>query len=220
MKTLTQQVLSYVSGSIVERRPSTVSGELEVWYQNGRYVLHSPDANYSYDSLHKIFQQAFKRLEIKKRNPKAALILGFGAGSIAAILCDELKLAPDITGVERDSEVIALGKKYFNLDRFKKMNLQIADAAEFVASCNARFDLVVSDVFVNKQVPAEAKDENYIQNLVRLTNRNGLGLINFITETKQQRNERDGIMKCLETVSTTCKAIPVGTINTIICWEK
>ncbi|MCU0399207.1 MAG: hypothetical protein MUC73_14035, partial [Cyclobacteriaceae bacterium] len=60
MKSLGSKLISYVSGTLVEKRSSAISGELEVWFQNGRYVLHSPDANYSYDTLHRVFQKAFK----------------------------------------------------------------------------------------------------------------------------------------------------------------
>jgi hypothetical protein len=51
--------ISYISGSIIEKRTSAVSGQLEVWYQFGTHVLHSPEANYSYDTLHTVFQKAF-----------------------------------------------------------------------------------------------------------------------------------------------------------------
>jgi spermidine synthase len=220
VKTSIAQLLSYVSGTVVERRTSTISGELEVWYQNGKYVLHSPDANYSYDTLHRLFQRAFKKLEVKRRNPQTALILGFGAGSIATILCEELRLSPRLTGVEIDQEVIALGRKYFSLDRFYNLELHCADAAEFIASCRAQFDLVVSDVFVDKQLPASVRRLSYLTNLVRITKSNGLGMINFIAETRQQRKELDQQVEQLNALGITCKTLPVTSINTIISWIR
>ncbi len=220
MKKVILQLLSYVSGTVVEKQPSKISGELEVWYQSGKYVLHSPDANYSFDTLHRLFQKAFKKLEVKRRNPKTALILGFGAGSIATILCEELRLSPQLTGVEIDPEVIALGKKYFNLQRFKNLELHCADAAEFIASCRAQFDLVVSDVFVDKQLPASVTSLCYLTNLVRITKTNGLGMINFIAETRQQRKELDQQVELLNTLGVICKTLPVTSINTIISWIK
>jgi spermidine synthase len=220
VKTSIAQLLSYVSGTVIERRPSTISGELEVWYQNGKYVLHAPEANYSYDTLHRVFQRAFKMMEVKHRNPQTALILGFGAGSIATILCEELRLSPRLTGVEIDPEVIALGKKYFNLDRFKNLELHCADAAGFIASCDAHFDLVVSDVFVDKQQPAAAKSLSYLSDLVRITKTKGLGMINCIVETRQQRKELAQQIEQLNALGVTCKTTSVTPINTIISWIK
>lgn len=218
MKTVGQQILSYVSGTIVEKRPSAVSGELEVWYQNGRYVLHSPDANYSFDTLHRVFQKAFKKLDVKKRNPKTVLILGFGAGSVATILCDELKLTPDITGIELDPEVISLARKYFDLDRFKKLNLQIADAAEFVASCRTKFDLVISDVFVDKHVPDKMLTTMYTKHLFRLTAKGGLGMMNIITETKEQHHQLHLILQTLKDSGFSHTSFRSSSINSIISW--
>lgn len=218
MKTVGQQILSYVSGTIVEKRSSAVSGELEVWYQNGKYVLHSPDANYSFDTLHRVFQKAFKKLQVKKRNPKTVLILGFGAGSVATILCDELRLTPNITGVELDPEVISLARKYFNLDKHRNLTLHIADAADFVRSCSARFDLVVSDVFVDKQVPIPMLTTAYAKHLLQLTAAEGLGMMNIISETKEQHHQLDLIHKALKQSGFNLKSLRVSPINSIIYW--
>ncbi|MBX2944492.1 MAG: fused MFS/spermidine synthase [Cyclobacteriaceae bacterium] len=218
MKSISQQLLSYVSGTIVEKRPSAVSGELEVWYQNGKYVLHSPDANYSFDTLHKIFQKAFKKLEVDKRNLETVLILGFGAGSIATILCDELKLAPQLTGIELDPEVIALGKKYFDLDRYNNLTLHMADAADFVAVCKTRFDMVVSDVFVDKHIPSRMLKTEYVMHLVRLTTHGGLGMMNIITETKEQHCQLELFLRALTATGVRHKTHRVSSVNSIISW--
>lgn len=218
VKTL-NKVFSYISGSIVEKRTSRISGELEVWYQNGKYVLHSPEANYSYDTLHRVFQRAFIKLNVKKRNPKNALILGFGAGSVATILCDELLLTPTLTGIEADQEVIHLAYTYFNLQRFSNLSLQISDAAEFLQSCTKQFELVVSDVFVDKHIPKEVLTDAYLENLVRCTARNGMGMINAIAETKDQRKQVEGIMKKIKQTGMRTVSIQASPINVIISWE-
>jgi predicted O-methyltransferase YrrM len=216
---LFQKLKSFVSDDIIETRPSAVSGELEVWYQNGKYVLHSPDANYSFDTLHRVFQKAFKRYEIKKRNPKNVLVLGFGAGSVASILCDELKLSPVITGVELDPEVIALAKKYFDLDRFSKLSIHLGDAAEFVQQETVLYDLVVSDVFVDKHIPENLIQENYIENLIRLTAFGGMGIMNVITETKSQREAQKQIIQWFIDQRIQPETFRVSSINQLLIWK-
>jgi spermidine synthase len=215
-----EKLLSYVSGQVVETRPSTVSGELEVWYQSGKYVLHAPDANYSYDTLHRVFQKAFKRYEIKKRNPKNVLVLGFGAGSVASILCDELKLSPHITGVELDPEVIALAKKYFDLDRFSKLSVHLGDAAEFVQHEKALYDLIVSDVFVDKHIPEKLIRENYIENLIRLTAIGELGMMNVIAETKSQSAHLKLIRSWFVNRGIKTEIFRLSSINQLLTWYR
>lgn len=215
-----EKLLSYVSGHIVETRPSAVSGELEVWHQNGKYVLHSPNANYSFDTLHRVFQKAFKRYEVKKRNPKNVLILGFGAGSVATILCDELKLSPHITGVELDPEVLALAKKYFDLDRFSKLYIYPGDATEFVQQDRTLHDLIISDVFVDKNIPENLVRESYIENLIRLTAIGGLGMMNIIVETKAQRETRNQIIQWFNDRGVQTEAFRVSSINQVLAWKR
>ncbi|MBX2964928.1 MAG: fused MFS/spermidine synthase [Cyclobacteriaceae bacterium] len=215
-----RKLLSYLSGVIVEKRPSAVSGELEVWYQNSKHVLHSPDANYSFDTLHRVFQKAFKKFDIKKRNPKSVLILGFGAGSVATILCDELNLTPHITGVELDPEVIALAKKYFNLDRFSSLTIHVADAAEFISHENTQYDLLVSDVFVDKNLPDHLIQQAYIENLIRLTAKKGIGMMNVISETKAQRGNLEKLIMWFNEQGIETEIFRVSAINQIVAWHR
>lgn len=213
-------MLSYVSGTIVEKRPSAVSGELEVWHQNGKYVLHSPDANYSFDMLHKIFQKTFKKFEVKKRNPKTVLILGFGAGSVASILYDEMKLSPEITGVELDPEVIDLAKKYFQLNRYEKLSIHLNDAASFVRQDKSAYDLVVSDVFIDKRVPETIMQKSYAEELVRLTARGGMGLMNWICETKEHQRYRASMEAWLTELETKTTVYHASSINYLLIWYR
>jgi predicted O-methyltransferase YrrM len=217
---LFQKLKSFVSDDIIETRPSTISGELEVWYQNGKYVLHSPDANYSFDTLHRVFQKAFKRYEVKKRNPKNVLVLGFGAGSVAAILCDELKLSPHITGVELDPEVIVLAKKYFDLDRFLELSRHLGDAAEFVQQEKASYDLIVSDVFVDKQIPENLIRESYIENLIRLTAIGGMGMMNIIAETKTQHERLSMLQSWFVNRGMKTEIFRMSSINQLLVWRR
>jgi spermidine synthase len=219
VKSKVKQVLSYVAGTIVEKRPSRISGELEVWYQSGKYVLHSPDANYSFDTLHRIFQKAFKKLSITKRNPKQVLILGFGAGSVAHILRKELLLNASITGVEADPEVIALARKYFELDAIDNLTIQLADAAQFASTCTATFDLVISDVFVDKEIPEEVLSQAYASDLVRLTRASSIGMMNMIIETSEQRNNLKRMMNYLQQAGASVEPLRITSINTLLVWH-
>jgi hypothetical protein len=86
-----QFVSSFLSPVKVEERKGAVAPRLEVYLSNGKYVLDSARVNYSFGGLHAVFRKAFSRFNIRKRDIISALILGFGTGSVATILCDEYK---------------------------------------------------------------------------------------------------------------------------------
>ncbi len=210
---------SYLTGILVEKQTSTISDELEVWLQNGRYVLHSSWANYSYDTLHRIFQHVFKIIQLHTKPLQKVLILGFGAGSVAHILVHEMNLRPRITGVEPDEAVIRLAKKYFAVLQYPQLNLICNHAAAFAASCPETFDLVISDVFVHTYVPEEASNREYLQHLKRLTAPGGTGMINFMAEKGEQHRQLLQLIADARAVMPTVEIIKATNVNTVLVWE-
>lgn len=217
---LITRLKSYLTGVLVEKQPSSISGELEVWIQNGRYVLHSTRANYSFDTLHRVFQQTFRNIQVKEKNPDRVLVLGLGAGSIPSILYEELHLRPEITGIEADNAVIRLAEKYFNIGRFDKLRILHTRAEEYVSRCKEKFDLVISDVFVHTNVPEEASNKQYLSNLVRTTAQNGTGLINFIVETPDQKIKFRQAEQLLRTMCDRVSVFRASEINKVLVWRN
>jgi 16S rRNA G1207 methylase RsmC len=127
-----QKYLSYLYRIVVEKTASDFNPELIVAIQNGKYVLNTKNANYSFATLHKVFQQALEKTEISKKNIKSVLVLGCGAGSIPFIIYKELNLNPKMDAVEIDEKVIELGNKYFGLNQYQNLNIIIDDAVSFV----------------------------------------------------------------------------------------
>lgn len=220
MKKKLNYILSYVAGQLIEKKRSEISGELEVWYQNGRYVLHSKNANYSYDTLHKVFQQAFRQFKIKDRKLKNALILGFGGGSVASILSEELKMRLEMVGVEADLAVLELAHKYFSIDRFKNLKIINEDAAMFVNRHREKYDLIVCDVFQDKQVPDSIQREEFIEELIGLTSPGGIGFYNFIAETNDQKKQRSRLLTYFEKLSIPIISARFSSINNMVVWEN
>jgi spermidine synthase len=154
--------------------------------QEGKYVLNSKNANYSFATLHRVFQQALKKVELEKIN--SILVLGCGAGSIPTIVYKELGLNPKMDAVEIDKKVIELGNKYFELDSYSNLNIIIDDAMNFVKSTNNKYDLVLVDLFKGIDVPEEFLTQHFFEQLESLLNENGELLFNYVAynyETKQ-----------------------------------
>jgi hypothetical protein len=178
---------SFLSPVKLEERKGSVTPQLEIYLSNGRYVLDSARVNYSFGGLHAVFRKAFSRFNIRERDISSALILGFGAGSVASILCDEYKKDLHLTGVEKDPVVIDLAKKYFHIDRYKDLSLHMEDAGDFVENCNKKFDLVVVDIFVGIDVHEKFREEKFLAGLGRLLSPGGISFFNVVVYDEKVR---------------------------------
>ncbi|OFY87345.1 MAG: hypothetical protein A3K10_06875 [Bacteroidetes bacterium RIFCSPLOWO2_12_FULL_31_6] len=187
-----QKYLSYFYRIVVEKTTSDFNPGLIVAIQNGKYVLNSKNANYSFASLHRVFQQALAKIEWSKKSINSVLVLGCGAGSIPAIIYQELNLNPKIDAIEIDEKVIALGNKYFGLNQYPNLTIIVADASHFVKTTTKKYDLILVDLFKGINVPDEFLDPLFFEQLKNLITNEGEILFNFVAynyETKQKVKE-------------------------------
>jgi spermidine synthase len=163
--------------------------KLEVRKIKDKYVLNAENVNYSFGGLHHIFQEAFKRIDIQSLQPKTVLILGFGAGSVASILQNELKIECDILGVEKDAKVIELAKKYFNLEQYQNLSLMEDDAFGFVEHNKQKFDLIVVDVYNDFRVPENIESLEFLKNIKSAKAENGFLIFNKVVYNLESEAE-------------------------------
>jgi len=166
---------------------------LIVYLQDGKLVLNTKNANYSFGSLHRVFQKAFYKINITKNPPKNILLLGLGAGSVPQIIYNQLNLNPNIDAVEIDPKVVDLGKKYFGLNDYKKLSIFIDDAKHFVEISKNHYDLIIVDLFNDISVPEDFCKLNFFQSLNRLLDRNGQILFNFVAYDYQTSQKSENI---------------------------
>lgn len=183
------RILSMFKPVLLEERKGDLAHKLEVRKKGSKLILDSSRANYSFDGLHAVMQKAISLSKVKELDPKQVLILGFGAGSCASILIDELGLNPHITGVEYDSQVIDLGKKYFNVARFKQLDLIHQDAFEFVQQSRGRFDLIIIDLFLDLTVPDKFYSEEFLCALQERLSEKGVILFNVVIYAPEVRQK-------------------------------
>ena len=195
-------MVSYLYPVVVEKRKGTVTPYLEVVKSNGKYVLNSDNANYSYGGLHVLFNTFFKRIAIKKYDIKSVLLLGMGAGTVVSLLKQKYKIDCSITAVEKDDVVIELAKKYFEIEKFKALNIVNDDAFEYVKTTHKKFDLIISDLFIDGNVPEQFASSEYITNLKRISNTSSCLIYNKMTENRKHKKEVKAFEKLFSEVFT------------------
>lgn len=173
----------YFPGFFPIEKLKTDYNYLEVNKRRGRLVLDSRSVNYSFGALHKVFQEAFKRTAPQVSSYQKALILGFGAGSIAHILQKELGFQGKITGVEIDAQVVELARKYFRLNDIRNLNLHTTDAFNFVSVHQQSYNLIVVDVFIDHYIPKKFDQIEFLNRLNCLLKKRGILLYNRISNS-------------------------------------
>lgn len=165
-----KRLLSFVYPILLEKISSEINGDLELSLQNGKLVVDSENANYSYGSLHEVFQQIIKEFQFHN-DKKEALILGFGAGSIATILNNEHQLALNIDGVDVDPVLLELYKKHFAFEN-DHCTLIASDVMQYLDTCNKQYDYIFIDVFVNLNVPEALRSSHFLDLLQKVSKPN------------------------------------------------
>jgi spermidine synthase len=215
-----QRLRSYVFPVIIDRRQSRFHPYLEVSLTRGRLMLNTALANYSYGGLHRVFQIAFSKIGLVGAPLKNVLILGFGAGSVATILRDELKVDAPITGVEQDYAVIQIARDFFDIDRLHTLTLVADDAFAFVQHAMDQYDLVAVDLYHDVSVPDEFESDEFLQQLHRLVMPGGLVVFNKVAATKKLYAQFTALEKKFDDVFGNVEVIKALGINRVLVSRK
>lgn len=157
-----KKMFSFFYPVLIKKYHSKISGDIELSMQDGKLVLDSSTANYSYGSLHKLFQKVIKKFDFNNKEYKTALILGFGGGSIAEILNCENQLNLEITALEKDRVVVNVYHEYFKKEAHNTKLIE-GDAIMFLKNNTQKFDYIFVDVFKNLDVPEEFKTSSFLK---------------------------------------------------------
>lgn len=159
---------SYFTNIVVETISTPLNPSLQVCMSEGSYILHSQADNYSYTSLDRAFYKLFSKINLKERHIKKVLILGVGSGSLIKTLQHDYKIEADIIGIEKDAEVIRLGKKYFQIEKHEHFSLVEDDALHYLENCNDTYDLVISEILCGLHVPDHYESTSYLKQLKKV----------------------------------------------------
>jgi spermidine synthase len=177
-----KKILSYLFPVRLTKTTSTISGPLEVNLVNGRKMLDTLTSNYSYGSLQRILHKGLLEIGFNQEVRKV-LVLGLGGGSVVQTIRESFHSSAFIELIDIDPEIISLAIHEFDINRFGNVRIVQADAAEFVESCGATYDLILVDVFVINRVPEVFTKPKFINQLVTCLQPNGKIIYNTMRET-------------------------------------
>lgn len=144
-------------------------------------MLDTEVSNYSFGSLQKILRLGIKKVGMDGID--RILLLGMGGGSVIVSLREEFGSEAEITAVEIDPQIIQIAKNDFQIERFAKLNIVEADAAEFVERSSESFDMIIVDLFVGNTVPKIFTQAAFINKIGKLLDPNGKLIYNTMVES-------------------------------------
>lgn len=159
-----KRILSYFVPIRVKKYCSAISGELEVTYLNGRKVLDAARANYSYGALQQVLHMGLRSIGFDQQ-VKTVLVLGMGGGSVAETIRRDFNSEAAITFVEIDPEMIRIAREEFDLEQYSQIGIIQADAAEYVKTAVAAFDVVIVDLFIQDEIPDQFTQAPFLERL-------------------------------------------------------
>lgn len=171
---------------------SEINGTLEVTYINGKKVVDSENANYSYGSLLKILEFGLKQVSLK--SVENLLILGMGGGSVIHSLRSSFEYSKNIVAVEIDSEIIKLAKQEFGISNSENLQIIEGDAFEFVKASKEKFQLIIIDLFIDLNVPPIFYGKEFCENVSKLLDESGSIIFNVGINLENEWGTSDRIM--------------------------
>ncbi|RJR29090.1 methyltransferase domain-containing protein [Candidatus Microgenomates bacterium] len=157
--------------------------------------------------------------EVKKIKPhtEEALIVGLGGGGIAGVLRKNYPYI-NITGVDIDSTMVDLGKKYLKLDAHN-VDIHIQDAEVFIDSEIKRkhkYDLVCFDTYVGDSFPERFTQAKFVAKIKKILSTDGLAVFNRLYGP-EDRAAAHKFFRTLEKVFSRVDAVyPVANVMYIV----
>jgi len=132
--------------------------------------------------------------------PKQALLLGHGGGSIAKWLArywPELEL----DAVEVDGSVVWAAEQYFGYSRPPKHHVYVKDARAFLRTTDARYDIIWVDVFARHLIPFHVTTQEFFAELRGRLKPGGIVAVNLSSSGEgSDRQRAQAVAATLRTV--------------------
>lgn len=116
--------------------------------------------------------------------PRTALLLGFGAGTLAHLLARRFP-GVRIVGVDIDPRVIDFARHHFDL-AVPNLEIVIGDAFAYAAACREPFDYVAVDLFCGHAFQRSALARPFLRSLKAIAGPSGEIAVNLFKDRRGQ----------------------------------
>lgn len=164
--------------------PSPINRRLKIILKEGKKILNTKNANYSYDGLQEVLNKGLDRIPMDDIN--SVLVLGMGGGCVVDSLRNRYFYYGPIVGVEIDPVVIEIAEKEFNISQYDDVEIIQADAKRFLPKHKKNYDLIVVDVFIDIKVPKKFYTKKFWKKIENKVNTNGFVLFNAGIDLSQK----------------------------------
>ncbi|MEZ5015093.1 MAG: fused MFS/spermidine synthase [Chitinophagales bacterium] len=208
---------SYFREILIESTSSAYSGQLEVTFYAGRYMLNTRNATYSYEDRYTSYGTALEVVADRIPACKKILVLGMGLGSVPWILQKKYGYRGEITCVDIDPIILQLATDYYpDAELLKFLHLVEADAATWVPAQQGSFDLITVDLFIDRNVPKTLHSREFLAALKSRLAPDGTLLFSRLKDEKQDEDE---LWANLSSIFPDSSDIDTGG-NVILCFRQ
>ncbi|KAA1248181.1 spermidine synthase [Aquimarina sp. RZ0] len=211
-----KQLLSYL-WPVTKKTKSRINGSLEITWINGKKVLDTKNANYSYGTLQKILSYSLSKINISSSSE--ILLLGLGGGSVIQSLREDFKHIGKITAIEIDPVIINIAAQEFNIIPNHSLEIICDDALTYVDTCKNTYELIIIDIFIDNTVPQAFYEIALWEKLISLLKPQGYILFNAGIYLKEKDKLNDLKSTFASQLVFTSYENILGT-NTILIGEK
>jgi predicted membrane-bound spermidine synthase len=118
----------------------------------------------------------FNNVPFTQGQVKRVCVIGLGAGTLARELTAVYGPIP-IDGVEIDSEIIAMGRKYFNMNE-PNLNVIVQDGRYFLRSTEQKYDIIGIDAYQQPYIPFQLTTTEFFKEIKEHLTPTGVAVIN------------------------------------------
>lgn len=155
---------------------SEYNGTLEITWLNGKKLLDSRSANYSYGALQQVLDLGLAQVNADRAAP--VLVLGLGGGSVLDLLREKYHYYGRITAVELDPIVIEIAEKEFDIGRHEPLRVICQDATKYIQESDDKYGLIIIDLFIDLDVPHKFFSSDFWKGLAENLQKDGKLLFN------------------------------------------
>lgn len=165
----------------LKKSSSTDNPMLELLFYKGQYQLATHDALYSDGDRYKPINVACKYLGDEVKSLNDVLVLGTGLGSTVSVI-HKHGGSPNITLVEKDKQVLDWAKELMPDILSEKVSFVHADAEQFMKDNTQQYDMIFTDIFISREVPAFVITKEFIARCHESIRPNGYWVLNYMVQ--------------------------------------